>query len=171
MNVSFPRKKIVICWKVKWAQSILILNHFFCWQLLKMWKVIYFEAKPREFVELFISQCVETSRGLQCWHWHYIDLHNKPSRIGGLEIFANQTALLWSFLLDKHPNFDVETTSSKVCFCFVFCKDLRYMQKFRNSSGNLVATVSTSAAILFKVVRGYCRGEPQNIARGGERGG
>ena len=148
MNVSFPRKKIVICcddtWKVKWARSILILNHFFCWQLLKVWKVIYFEAKPREFVELFISQCVETSRGLQCWHWHYIDLHNKPSRIGGLEIFANQTALLWSFLLDKHPNFDVETTSSKVCFCFVFCKDLRYM-----SSPNMycVCTCSIDAKI------------------------
>ena len=40
-----------------------------------------------------------------------------------------------------------------------------------NSIGNLVAATVSTSAILFKVVRGYCRGEPQNIARGGERGG
>ena len=45
------------------------------------------------------------------------------------------------------------------------------MQKFRNSSGNLAAATVSTSAILFKVVRGYCRGEPQNIARGRERGG
>ena len=62
----------------------------------------------------------------------------------------------------------LDTCPLQICIAYAHAVS---MQKFRNSSGKLVATVSTSAAILFKVVRGYCRGEPQNIARGGERGG
>ena len=62
----------------------------------------------------------------------------------------------------------LDTCPLQICIAYAHAVS---MQKFRNSSGKLAATVSTSAAILFKVVRGYCRGEPQNIARGGERGG
>ena len=70
---------------------------------------------------------------------------------------------MWRQLVQK-PVFFVKILDTCPLQIYIAYAHAVSMQKFRNSSGNLAAATVSTSAILFKVVRGYCRGEPQNIA-------